>query len=204
MPRYASARTDFDAEDLKFDFKSGQQPSSGSKTYGQPKTKMSNPNGCLPDEFHNTEYERVHPELIQPAHYDKYDPQVEGFFGAGYSFEPMERAHHKLQEEHQPYGGYTRFTPGHFAAGDLEHSQDYHQASHEFPTYHEEYQVRDLDEPSRVEDDSARMDIYMPTYSTPMEAYKNPYAPAYAKAALPRDYPMKMQPEPTTAQDPFT
>jgi hypothetical protein len=54
--------------------------------------------------------------LIQPTHYDKYDPLVEGFFGSGYSFEEMQKAHH--QDTH-PYGHESRFTPGHFALGDL-------------------------------------------------------------------------------------
>ena len=49
--------------------------------------------GRLPDEFHNFKFEEAHPELVQPVHYDHYAPQVEGFFGAGYSFEDMQQAH---------------------------------------------------------------------------------------------------------------
>ncbi len=64
--------------------------------------------------------------------------------------------------------------------------------------------MRDLYEPSRIEDESTRMDLYVPTYATKAEALRNPYDAAYAKAVEPRDYATRMQPTPTTAQDPFT
>lgn len=61
-------------------------------------------------------------------HYDHYDPQVEGFFGAGYSYEPMERAHLEAEDRYleQIHEG-SLFTPGHFALGDLENYDAYSQ-----------------------------------------------------------------------------
>ncbi len=61
VPREAAARTDYDEEDLKFNFKSGKEPV---KTAEQPLTRMSNPHGRLPDEFHNKQFEKFHPDLI--------------------------------------------------------------------------------------------------------------------------------------------
>jgi len=66
--------------------------------------------------------------------------------------------------------------------------------------------VRDFNERSRVEDEQARMDLYVPTYGTLKEAYENPYGSAYntRQPAKFRSDPMQGQPMPTTAQDPFT
>ena len=104
---------------MTFNFKSGkpvQQPK-------EPTVELHAPHGRLPDEFHNVQYEKTHPEQIQPVHYDNYDPKVEGFFGAGYNFEPMEREHH-LTYIHHPegtfYQGASHFTPGVFGTSDLE------------------------------------------------------------------------------------
>ena len=84
----------------------------------------------MPDEFHNKEFEYRHPELVQPVHYDHYDPKVEGFFGAGYSFEPMERAHREAEERsHGFLHERSAFTPGHFTPGEFEDFEDMHQYS---------------------------------------------------------------------------
>lgn len=60
-------------------------------------------------------------------HYDHYDPQVEGFFGAGYSYEPMERAHHEAEEHHHDtMHERSAFTPGHFAVGEFDEFENMH------------------------------------------------------------------------------
>lgn len=61
--------------------------------------------------------------------------------------------------------------------------------------------MRDLNERSRIEDEQARMDLYVPTYGTLKEAYENPYSSAYntrQPMKFARD-PMQGQPMPTTA-----
>ena len=111
---------------MSFNFKSGK----GIKEPMESMTELHGPHGRLPDEFHNVEFEMRHREMVQPTHYDKYDPQVEGFFGAGYSMEPHEREHHRRVDagylHESRYYGETGFTPGHFTPGDLEHAEDYH------------------------------------------------------------------------------
>ena len=79
---------------MSLDFMSGKEVE---KPTG-PVTELHRAHGRLPDEFHNTEFERKHPDLVQPVHYDHYDPQVEGFFGAGYNFEPMQRVQREAIE----------------------------------------------------------------------------------------------------------
>jgi len=84
VPKYAGSREAYDAEDYTFNFKEGIPV----KHTDEPVTAMHDPHRRLPDEFHNTEFEKHHPDLVQPTHYDSYDPMVEGFFGPGFSFEP--------------------------------------------------------------------------------------------------------------------
>ena len=115
VPRYTDFDQDIDGEDMSFNFKSGKAP----KQPMEPMTELHGSSGRLPDEFHNVEFEMHHREMVQPTHYDEYDPKVEGFFGAGYSMEP-----HYVEEHHERRG--TGFTPGHFSVGDLEHAEDYH------------------------------------------------------------------------------
>lgn len=84
VPKYSDIDQNIDAEDMKYNFKSG-------KGVNMPKehmTELHGQHGRLPDEFHNTDYEQRNPGKVQRVHYDHYDPQVEGFFGAGYSYEP--------------------------------------------------------------------------------------------------------------------
>lgn len=164
VPRYQDIDQNVDSEEIKFNFKSGQPVR---KTQG-PKTELRDAHGRMPDEFHNYEFERHHPELIQPVHYDHYDPLVEGFFGSGYSFEPMEQVHHETEEMathafHQM--GESRFMPGVFGQGDLDHMSGYHHRP-EGP-YHPDVVVKDVSDPEHIADERATMDIYMPTYSTP-------------------------------------
>lgn len=145
------------------DFKSG-------KPVTQPKgptTELHGDySGRMPDEFHNKEFEIRHPELVQPVHYDHYDPQVEGFFGAGYSYEPMERAHHEAEEHrHEFMHERSAFTPGHFTPGEFEDFED----MHHYGTYHQDIDMREMYGPMGLVEGgrSTRMDLYMPAYDYP-------------------------------------
>ena len=105
----ADTAQNIDGEDMSLHVISGKV----AKPTG-PVTELRHAHGRLPDEFHNTEFEQRNPHLIHPVHYDHYEPQVEGFFGAGYNFEPMERQHYFV---HETAGA---FTPGHFTPGEYE------------------------------------------------------------------------------------
>ena len=115
VPKYsADTKQNIDGEDLSLHVTSGKVI----KSTG-PMIELHHAHGRLPDEFHNTEFEQDNPHLIQPVHYDHYEPQVEGFFGAGYSFEPMEREHFFVHEA-------AAFTPGHFTPGEYEQFEGMH------------------------------------------------------------------------------
>ena len=117
-PKGEAVKRAIDNEDMEYDFKSGA-------TFKTTPELHEWSSGRLPDEFHNTEYQqRLNPGSIQPVHYDHFDPQVEGFFGAGYTFEPLERAHHEAEEHHHEQVHERSFTPGHFAQADYEDSED--------------------------------------------------------------------------------
>ena len=114
-PKYsADTEQNIDGEDFSLHVTSGKVTKST-----RPMTELHHAHGRMPDEFHNTEFEQNNPHLIQPVHYDHYEPQVEGFFGAGYSFEPMERDHFFVHEA-------AAFTPGHFTPGEYEQLEGMH------------------------------------------------------------------------------
>ena len=127
---------------------------------------------------------------------------MEGFFGAGYTFEPEEREHRRelelLHHAHDFDG--DRFTPGHFAVGDLQHHVDYQLTS---PLgYHEDIAVRDMYEVSHLDDERTRMDLYRPDAEKKAREFLDPYS-QYKKVFKPMD-PRVGKPMPTLAQDPFT
>lgn len=84
VPRYSDLDQDIDGEDVKYNFKIQGHIQEPMETMAE----LHGAHGRLADEFHNSEFEKRHPEMVQPTHYDHYDPQVEGFYGPGYSFEP--------------------------------------------------------------------------------------------------------------------
>lgn len=98
VPRTVKFDETIEKEDEVYDFKNKKPTLGGSKKSEQGPSMMDLQQmaGRLPDEFHNTEFEKAHPELVQPAHYDHYNPKVEGFFGPGYSFEDAQRAVHDV------------------------------------------------------------------------------------------------------------
>ena len=166
VPRYASSRETYDDEKIDFNFQKGIPVHKSD----EPHTTLHSADGRLPDEFHNTRYEMMHPEQIQPTHYDHYDPLVEGFFGPGYSFEPEQRAHHKAHS-HQ----YRHFPPGHYPFGDIKPVQDWHQDT-SYPGHGE----MTLADPVKLamdhfEDERASMDLYLPSYEPHLDPFLDPY-----------------------------
>ena len=171
--------------------------------------ELDDPHGLMPDEFHNTHFEEDHPEMIHPVHYDHYDPQVEGFYGPGFSFDEMEREHHSAEHMHHDrereeldrlaHMGETRFTPGHFALGDMDDYQDYHHSMADYGGhhYHHDIVVRDVDDPDHIADERTTMDLYRKTYETPKEAYDsyNPYD-VYPRLYNPPRDPKRYKPMP--------
>ena len=115
VPKYsADTKQNIDGEDFSLHVTSGKVIAPT-----RPTTELHHEHGRMPDEFHNTEFEQNNPHLIQPVHYDHYEPRVEGFFGAGYNFEPMEREHFFVHET-------AAFTPGHFTPGEYEQFEGMH------------------------------------------------------------------------------
>lgn len=70
MPRYSDIDHDIDSEKMTYNFKSGK----GLREPTEPMTELHGQHGRLPDEFHNTEYEERNPDMVQPVHYDHFDP----------------------------------------------------------------------------------------------------------------------------------
>ena len=60
VPRYASSRETYDDEKIDFNFQKGIPVHRSD----EPKTVLHSDQGRLPDEFHNTRYEMIHPEQI--------------------------------------------------------------------------------------------------------------------------------------------
>lgn len=170
MPKYADVDQNIDDEEMTYNFKTKKGEVVPPR---EPTVELKSQHGLLPDEFHNTEFEHHRPDLVQPVHYDHYDPHVEGFFGAGYNFEPMERQHHQAEERrHEVMHERSLFTPGHFTPGEYEDFQNVHS----YDPYH-----RDISGPGGLMDERSRMDLYMPAYAAPAQIY----APSYSKVSLP-------------------